>query len=151
MDTLRISYRSQMRLYADRPDILTWGRWYRCPPGAIAAPASAFYSAQWNKGYPQDSPLGEVYRERPPYSKRPADPRLTGRHYCGTTAWTQGIAYADRPGLATDITGMPLCCQALPPAPGGVAIGGRGIWGPIGIVSQVGSACGCGTASGATT
>lgn len=144
MDQLRSCYRSQMRLYADRPDILTWGRWYRCPPGAIDAPASVFYSRRWDDLPYGDAPLGEVYQRYYQWTNGKADPRLTGQHYCGSTAWTQGILYADRPGLVLDATGVPLCCSALAPAPGGVRIGGRGSFAaPPAIFS--GSLCGCGT------
>jgi hypothetical protein len=142
MDTVRSCYRSQMRLYSDRPDILTWGRWYRCPPGALPAPPSAFTSSQWLKPEAGNPPLGEIYQPRPPYSKLPADPRLTGLHYCGTTAWTEGITYAERPGLPLDITGMPTCCQALPPAPGGPVIGGAGSWDAVAVMGTV---CQCQT------
>jgi hypothetical protein len=142
---MRSGYRSQMRLYSDRPDVLTWGRWRRCPPGAIMAPPSWFFSRREYLQFTDDVPLGEVYRTSYGYTKGESDPRLTGQHYCGTTAWSQGITYAERPGLPLDITGMPTCCQALPPAPGGPVIGGVGSWT---MVLQGGAICQCQTVQG---
>ena len=142
---MRSGYRSQMRLYSDRPDVLTWGHWRRCPPGAHMAPPSWFFSRREYLQFTDEIALGEVYRTRYPYTRGATDPRLTGQHYCGTTAWTQGITYAERPGLALDITGMPTCCQARPPQPGGPVIGGVGSWPGVYSISHGGIVCECET------
>jgi hypothetical protein len=147
MDILRSCYRSQMRLYPDRPDVLTWGRWHRCPPNAIVAPLSVFFSRQWEKEDEPDQDLGEVYRSSPPWFSGRSDRRLTGLHYCGTRAWLFGIPYAERPGLVLDTTGMPECCQALPPSPPRLVVGGSGTSSTYFIITG-GSVCECETASG---
>jgi hypothetical protein len=148
---MRSCYHSSMRLYNDNPGVLTPGRWRFCPPGAILAPATVFNSRRWSLEDDTDYPLGEVYQTHYRYSRGESDPRLTGLHYCGGSAWTQGITYASRPGLVVDATGTPLCCQALPPRPGGVRIGGRGTW--PGVVTPIygGSFCQCETVLGPAT
>jgi hypothetical protein len=55
-------------------------------------------------------------------------------------AWMNGILYADRPGLAIDVQGVPLCCQAAAPQPGGMRIGGQGNW-TLGIQTSQGGNC----------
>lgn len=152
MDYLRSCYRSQMRLYPDRPDILTWGRWHFSPAGAIVAPPSVFFSRRWDDTIVGDDALGEVQQRYYRYYIGAANPRLTGRHYCGSdSVWVSGIPYAARPGLELDASGTPLCCSPLPAAPGGVRIGGRGVWPGVYQVSLVGSVCQCQGVTGATT
>jgi hypothetical protein len=118
-----------MRLYRDRPDILTRGRWHFCQPGAKVIPYfHAFGSFVWDWQRPYLSPpLGEI----PPsqgYSKGNRNKRLTGNHFCGDqSAWEQGILYADRTKLAVDSQGVPLCCAPLPQRPGGLVFGGGGL------------------------
>ncbi len=132
MDYLRSCYKSSMRLYPDRPDVLTPGRWYFCPPGAlvvnrlIAAASSRwdFYGAPAVTGVGEVTPVGEWVNGRCP-------PQFQGRHYCGTAdAWLHGIPYADRPGLDLDGDNVPLCCRSK----------------PYNVVLYV-SACGCGYAN----
>jgi hypothetical protein len=148
MDILRSCYRSQMRLFNDRPDVLTWGRWHRCPPGADVAPPSVFFSRQWERSDEYDQELGEVYTPRPAYYSGRSDPRLTGLHYCGASAWIVGIPYADRPGLVLDSTGMPTCCQAFPLAPPKIGVGGTGTSSLINrIVLPAANVCMCVTAA----
>ena len=137
-----------MRLYSDRPDILTWGRWRRCPPGAIQAPPSWFFARRNFLQFKDYMPLGEVYQEKYGYTKGRGSKRYTGKHYCGTTAWTQGIKYADRPGLVLDTTGVPLCCQANPPAVGGAVCNGVGVWPGVYFPLVGGNVCECETQKG---
>jgi hypothetical protein len=151
MDALRSCYRSQMRLFSDRPDVLTWGRWRWSPPGAITGPPTVFFARRNQLQDEEDRPLGEVYAIQYAYTKGHADPRLTGLHYCGSQAWTQGILYADRPGLELDATGIPLCCSAAAPAPGGGRGGGLGVWGPVRppvVTPSMPSVCTCATITG---
>ena len=150
MDYLRSCYRSRMRLYSDRPDILTPGRWHFCPPGAIVAPPSVFFSRRWDDHVYGDDALGEVQQRYYRYYEGVTDPRLTGTHYCGDpSVWLEGIPYAARPGLELDATGMPLCCSALPAAPGGVVLGGLGSWPGVRVTYQGGAVCECETVTGA--
>ena len=69
------------------------------PAGAIQAPPSWFFARRNFLQFTDEMPLGEVYRVKYPYTKGRGSKRYTGKHYCGTTAWTQGIRYADRPDL----------------------------------------------------
>jgi hypothetical protein len=113
MDQLRSCYKSYMRLYPDRPDVLTLGRWYWCLPGAQTVPYKhAFASSQWDpKGYDLDVHVGEVARV-PGWVSGATDPRNVGRRFCGTAeAWLGGIPYADRPGLELGTDGLPICCH----------------------------------------
>lgn len=113
MDQLRSCYKSYMRLYPDRPDVLTLGRWYFCLPGARAVPYKhSFGSSLWDpKGYDFEVPVGEVLRV-PGWVSGATDARNVGRHFCGSaSAWLEGIPYADRPGLELDAEGLPLCCH----------------------------------------
>lgn len=126
MDVQRSCYRSSMRLYSDRPDLLTPGRWYRCPPGAQSVGWTAFFARRNELQDTVDAPLGEVYQSRYAYSSAPPNPRLNGLHTCGGPALTEGIPYADRPGLVLDVTGMPQCCQAAPPPPARLTLCGQG-------------------------
>lgn len=126
MDLQRSCYRSHMRLYSDRPDILVPGRWYRCPPGAKPVGWTAFFARRNELQDTVDAPLGEVYQSRYAYSKTPANPRLDGQHACGGPPLLEGIPYADRPGLVLDVTGMPTCCQAAPPPPARLTLCGQG-------------------------
>jgi hypothetical protein len=136
-----------MRLYSDRPDILTWGAWHWSPPGAITVPPTVFFARRNALQDEEDRPLGEVYAASYPYTKGRPEPRLTGQHYCGTSAWTEGIPYASRPGLALDASGVPLCCSAPAPAPGGGRGGGQGVWGPVTVRYTPATACNCASVS----
>lgn len=116
MDVLRSCYKSNMRLYHDRPDILTPGRWYFCPPGAKLLPLKhAFASQRWDTKFDLgDPPIGEV-RGSLGWFSGARKPGLTGLHYCGSPeAWLNGIAYAARPGLEIGPLGIPPCCHPPP-------------------------------------
>ena len=151
MDLLRSCYRSQMRLYSDRPDVLTWGQWHWCPADAIPAPPSAFVSSIWDQTRAETYPLGEVASSHRKWKSGRGNARLDGQHYCGAAAWLTGIPYAARPGLAVDASGIPLCCQALPAEPGGLVLGGVGTFlGPYQSI-EPDVLCGCGTVSAVVT
>jgi len=128
MDFIRSCYASSMRLYPDRPDVLTAGSWHFCAPGAIPVPyCHAFTSSVWDYDQTQVAQLGEQ-KPRGAWSRGNQLPQFQGRHFCGSIdAWRNGIPYADRPGLALDAQGVPLCCK---PVPYSAAI--------------VGQCCGCG-------
>jgi hypothetical protein len=156
MDYLRSCYYSYMRLYPDRPDVLTYGRWRRCPPGAIDTPTSVFFARRNDLDDTADRPLGEVYQRSYRYSRGESDPRLNGQHYCGSpSVWLSGILYDSRPGLVLDASGVPLCCQAGPPPPARLRLHGRGARVRIGhgpfalgghgrrVVTQSSLACSC--------
>ena len=111
MDYLRSCYRSRMRLYSDRPDILTPGRWHFCPPGAIVAPPSVFFSRRWDDHVYGDDALGEVQQRYYRYYEGVTDPRLTGTHYCGDpSVWLEGIP--TRTGQASSSTRPARRCAA---------------------------------------
>lgn len=114
MDYLRSCYRSSMRLYPDRPDILTAGRWYFCPDGAKDIPYNhRFASSVWDPGgFDPPTDLGEVL-PRGPWTNGVAPSWATGQHFCGARdVWERGLPYADRPGLLLDAQGRPQCCAA---------------------------------------
>ena len=103
-----------MRLYSDRPDILTPGRWYRCPPTAQPVGWTAFFARRNELEDHVDAPVGEVYQRQYGYSKSPPNPRLTGTRYCGSAAaWTQGVTYATGT-LPVAQNGLPVCCGVPP-------------------------------------
>jgi hypothetical protein len=131
MDYVRSCYSSNMRLYNDRPEILTPGQWYFCKPGAKLIPYThAFCSREWDdyriKG---DDPLiGEV-GPRGPYTDGVAPDRLDGLHWCGDAeVWRIGVQFGADP-LPRWPDGVPICCDTGPPPPqfeleGDVAIDG---------------------------
>jgi len=115
MDYVRSCYRSSMRLYPDRPDVLVPGRWRRCRPGASAIPfLHSFGSQVWDYTRDFDVSLGEV-RGLGAWVNGAGLPQFQGQHFCGgADAWLHGIPYADRPGLDLDDAGVPLCCKPAP-------------------------------------
>ena len=127
MEFLQVCYRSKMRLYPDRPDVLTTGRWYWCPEGAEELPfPHAFGSMLFDP--PEfklaDDQVGEV--EWIEKVRGDGNPRYRGRHHCGAAElYSQGSPFALRGTLPTDGEGVPLCCDAVPVV-GGLAIGGTG-------------------------
>jgi len=130
MDVLPKLYRSKMRLYRDRPDVLVTGRWQWCPPGAVAIPyLHRFGSSKYDENdfeLPADS-VGEVERLPGPVPSN-TPPRYTGQRWCGgEEVWTQGALYSQRFTPAVDEEGIPFCCEALP-AVGGLAAGGDGVF-----------------------
>lgn len=126
MDMMRSCYQSSMRLYKDRPDVLTPGRWYFCAPGARVIPfRHSFGSMNWDgKGEDRDPEVGEV-RPRGKWCNGRADVAYDGQHYCGSAdVWLNGISYADRPGLEVNEDGIPLCCHPRVRFIGDLAIDG---------------------------
>jgi hypothetical protein len=103
-----------MRLYSDRPDILTPGRWYRCADTAQPVGWTVFFARRNDLEDRYDPPLGEVYQPHYQYSKVPANPRLTGTTSCGSSsAWTAGILFGSN-ALGVGQNGIPLCCGIQP-------------------------------------
>lgn len=138
MDFVRSCYFSYMRLYPDRPDVLVRGSWHFCEPGARVIPfPHAFGSQIWDaKGQDGDPRIGEV-RGFDGYSKGAAVPRFVGQHFCGSPAvWSNGIPYANRPGLTIEPDGTPTCCHAprasvTEPTGGDLAIDESGTGGDV--------------------
>ena len=128
MGELHALYRSQMRLYRDRPDVLVWGRWRWCPPGALPVPFPHAFTPyrNWPEWAQHDTgEVGEI-----PHSERTLrdDPiaRYLGQNVCGSAeVWLLGGLYADRGSIARDPDGIPLCCISGPPPPGGAVCGGE--------------------------
>jgi hypothetical protein len=104
-----------MRLYTDRPDILTAGAWHWCPPGAVEVPYwSAFVSSVWDYWLEAgDVPaVGEVTRGA--WTNGAPDPRFTGKTFCGgADAWLRGVPFGT-PHLPLDPGGAPVCCGLVP-------------------------------------
>lgn len=127
MDYIRSCYKSNMRLYSDRPDVLTPGRWYFSPEGAKVIPFQhKFGSSSWLPNGRDDSvPLGEV-GARGAWTNGRCPPQFDGTHFCGQqSAWQNGILYADRPGLPADPFGFPLCCKSASAGGGFLAFNGQ--------------------------
>jgi hypothetical protein len=119
MDYLRSCYKASMRLYSDRPDVLTPGEWHFCQEGAkLAQMPHAFGSQIWTpKGMVIDPSIGEVLGQGPWVNGEP-NSRYVGQHFCGSAdVWLHGIPYADRPGLVLEPDGTPACCHAPPAVP----------------------------------
>lgn len=120
MDMLRSCYRSSIRPYRDRPDILVLGRWYFCKRGAKAIPFThVFTSLNW---LPEGKKLQPVIGEVPPrgdYSKQAGPSTWIGQSFCGTQdAWLHGILYADRTKPLVHHDGSPCSCPPVPVADG---------------------------------
>lgn len=114
-----------MRLYPDRPDVLVWGRWYFCPPGAVAVPfVHAFGSSVWdNDKLRDDPPIGEVRGAKQWTDGTPPSWAL-GQHYCGDAdVWANGLPFAEAPGLLLDGDGLPQCCPRPHPPQVGLGLG----------------------------
>lgn len=130
MDYLTHVYKSKMRLFRDRPDVLTEGRWYWCSEDAIPIPfMSKFVSSKWDSDGIATDPmqLGEV-EIIPGYTSGVANARYTGQRFCGAQeVWENGALFAQQGTPLTDEDGVPLCCQEVN-AVGGLAIEGQGIF-----------------------
>lgn len=119
MDLLRSCYPSTMRLFSDRPDVTTPGRWYFCPPGAKYVRFNdRFVSMNWdNDRLDGPPPIGE-FAKLSNWSSGVAPPRYKGVNTCGSAAaWLNGVPYAQRGTPAVDVDGYPTCCVLNPPPP----------------------------------
>jgi len=126
MDFLKSCYKSNMRLYRERPDILTPGRWHWSPPGAVMVPfPHAFASQYWDEETAHVNPsVGEVKGNLGGCNGF-AEERYTGQNVCGSEfIWQHGSLYAQLGTPEVDDDGIPVCCQAVAPGPGGVDLGG---------------------------
>lgn len=135
MDFARTLYHSSQRLYRDRPEVLTPGRWRWCPPGARPVPYWHLYGVSFdNLDRELEPALGEsVLSPRRQYSDREPT-RLTGRGVCGSQeVWEGGGLYAERFVLPVRADGLPVCCPALPVEPTGDAVGGESIQRAAGV------------------
>jgi hypothetical protein len=129
MDLARTLYRSSQRLFRDRPEVLTPGRWRWCPPGARPVPYLHCYGISYdNLDREKEPPLGEsVLSPRRQYSDYEPT-RLTGQGVCGAEGlWREGGLWADRTVLPTRPDGVPTCCPARAIEPTGDAIGGASV------------------------
>lgn len=121
MDWIREEYRSYMRPFRDRPDILVPGFWRFCKPGAKAIPYMHCFASQTHD--PDFFELGEEVGElrgKHGHPKTKANPRLTGKRFCGSQdVWENGALYAQQGTPETDEEGVPFCCQMGEPEPGG--------------------------------
>jgi hypothetical protein len=168
MDLLRSCYKSKMRLYRDRPDILVEGQWRFCLPDAepVPFPHSFGSHTQDPEGFDYDPALGET-QERGQWVRGGTDGRLKGKRVCGKAeVWLNGIDFADRGQPANGPDGIPRCCcppsgecgeppqnsrggqeeggtstQGIPPQSvsiGGQAEGGKSVQGPRSEQASVG-------------
>jgi hypothetical protein len=131
MTTLRSCYRSQFRLFRDAPDVLTWGRWHFCQPGAGVVPYfHLFGSSNWDWDGRFDPPLGEVGTGPRPWFNGKPIPRVKGTNTCGTREqWEEGSLLSARGTMPVAVDGVPLCCIADPLPPGGDADDGEAVQG----------------------
>lgn len=121
MDYITACYYSDMRLYKDRPDVLTRGKWRWCPPDAKPVPYKHLFGSFTNDfdGAEEEPALGEVPIKQG-RTRGEANPRYTGQRVCGHEgAWTQGAVFAQKGSVEVDEEGVPLCCQAGEAGPGG--------------------------------
>jgi hypothetical protein len=129
MDELQFLYRSYMRPFKDRPDVLLPGRWRWCAEGAVRVPFAHRFTSSLL--LPDDvkgmQVVGEVFDKFIPVADDPI-PRYTGQTPCGSLdAWQNGILYADRGTPVLDWDGVPACCGARPAPPGGALLGGDAV------------------------
>lgn len=116
-----------MRLFKDRPDVLTPGRWLWCPPGAKLIPYYHVFGTNYQEStqHKIDPPVGEV-PVRLGWSDGKASPRYTGQHWCGNEdVWTHGALYSQRGTPSVDADGVPPCCNPLEADAGGLVIEGQ--------------------------
>ena len=130
MDYLRTCYRSKMRLFRDRPDIETIGRWMFCPPGAKPLPfAHPFASQVWD---PDREKLDPLVGEVPGYLGNTdgfASERYLGQNYCGTVYdWQNGSLFAQQGTPKVDDDDIPRCCKKAPKGAGGIDLGGDAVF-----------------------
>lgn len=112
MGILRSCYKSSMRIYRDRPDVLVPGRWCFCHSGAIVVPfAHAFGPSIWAPNYEEREPdeIGEVEQGEWCDGSRP--PGWTGKRFCGTEReWQQGGLFSAVGDTDFSPLGLPKCC-----------------------------------------
>jgi hypothetical protein len=127
MDLLRSCYKSSMRLYSDRLDVLTPGAWRFCPPLAKPLPFPHSFGSRtwdlWNVDW--GGGVGEV-PGRGAWLNGQTNPALLGQRPCGSAeVWRDGVPVSERGDLPVDDRGDPLCCRPSEGWPlGGFALGG---------------------------
>jgi len=117
---LRSCYRTQMRFYPNRPDVLTDVVWSRVPDGTPFVPFfNPFGSAIWDDPHEAlDTSLGEVWQT--PISWYNGRPVATwpAAMPCGSAAdWADGITYPPSPLQPIPPGYVPTCCTSTPPPP----------------------------------
>lgn len=113
MEVLESCYKSKMRLFRDRPDVLVAGRWYWCPPGAVAVPFLHRFGSMHFDYNDFDLPADQVGEVEviPGRTSGIPNARYTGQRWCGgEEVWTQGTLFAQQGTPPTDPDGVPLCC-----------------------------------------
>jgi len=112
MDLLRSCYKSKMRLFPDRPDILVEGQWRFCLPDAKPVPWMHSFASHTGDpdGFEEPLTLGET-QERGPWVRGGTDGRYKGQRVCGSEkVWQNGVDFADRGQPKYEVDGMPRCC-----------------------------------------
>jgi hypothetical protein len=129
------AYSVPCRFFKDRPDLITYIRWYTVPNDRPFMPfPTQFMSRRWERQLPQ-TPLGELIqgfshaRDYPP-------PGVTGAGFCGTAdQWLNGCLSTDPLPPINPANGLPVCCASnVQVGFGGEAEGGPAE-GPSGICS----------------
>lgn len=115
VDYLRECHRSGRRLFAGRPDLVIYGRYFKAPPAApVLRIPHCFGSTLWVRGEVEDVPIGEI----PPtgYNFYHGDPPLPlpAPHQCGEASFFQ---YGDpgEPGSSPGPWGVAPCCYVVFP------------------------------------
>jgi hypothetical protein len=132
LDMIRRPYRSKMRLWADKPDLVS-GRWFFADAGARTFPGFHFMGARvWARDRaPFYVPLGptqpgEIGFGGGPWTNGVNTAGYLGTNFCGRAAafLTGGVTGTDPP-IVTDAFGSNPCCRRALPGAGGVVLGGK--------------------------
>jgi hypothetical protein len=133
MDWVRRGYRTKMRLWADKPDLVEV-RWFRAPKGAKFFPGPhAFTSRQlYPIEYKDDEfPVGEV-PGKTAYDDGQNVSGYVGTNFCGRVeAFLLGGVTGVDQGIPTGPGGAAACCNVADPDDGEVEVGGEDLVGEV--------------------
>jgi hypothetical protein len=127
VSSIRSCYKTFMRFYRDRPDLLTEVQWYFVPNDRAALPfAYSFGSQIYDRKILAEANVGEVYNPHPYRKGNPPYPVPTVG-LCGTPQqWRDGALSTDPLPPLQPGGNVPICCGQVPIVPtGGMAPGGR--------------------------